>query len=317
MRGVNLAFEISAVLVAGPCRSRAQRVVDALCAQTVMESMEIIIVDLAPASIPRLKVNPEATVVYLSRPQIERWGQARAEAVGAAVSPIIAFIEDHCFPARNWAEKLIEAHRGPWAAVGYAFTNANPKSYLSRAALLARYGLFAHPTQRGPARYISGNNVSYKREILLQFRERLQTLLDIDFNLQEDLTRQQRPMFIEGQALAAHQNYNSLAGECRTGRPYCRLLAAHRARVSAWGKPRRLLYGVLSPLGAPLMRLARLVRSLRGRRLLWPAFVAGLPAILAMYVSDAMGESAGYLFGAGNAEREVLRYELETERDSA
>jgi len=38
--------------------------------------------------------------------------------------------------------------------------------------------------------------------------------------------------------------------------------------------------------------------------------------ISVMYISDAFGESAGYLFGTGEAEREVLRYELETERDS-
>jgi hypothetical protein len=34
-----------------------------------------------------------------------------------------------------------------------------------------------------------------------------------------------------------------------------------------------------------------------------------------MYFSDALGESAGYLFGIGKADREVIRYELETERD--
>ncbi len=28
---------------------------------------------------------------------------------------LVAFIEDHCFPARDWAEKLIEARVGPWA----------------------------------------------------------------------------------------------------------------------------------------------------------------------------------------------------------
>jgi len=37
--------------------------------------------------------------------------------------------------------------------------------------------------------------------------------------------------------------------------------------------------------------------------------------ITIMYLSDALGESAGYLFGIGEAQREVLRYELETERD--
>ena len=278
--------------------------------------MEIVIVDLVRESVARLKTTPEAAVVYLSRPGIERWGRARLEAVRAAGAPIVAFIEDHCFPAQDWAEKLIEAHAGPWAAVGYAFTNANPESYVSRAAMLARYGLFTHPARGGSARRLSGNNVSYKRDVLLPLGERLETLLDIDFNLHEELSRRGLPMFVEARALAAHQNYTSLAGECRAGWPYCRLLAAHRARVGPWGRPRRIVYGLLVPFGAPVVRLARLVHSLRGRGSLWPAFVAGLPMIMAMYLSDALGESAGYLLGAGKAERETLRYELETERGS-
>jgi Glycosyl transferase family 2 len=311
-----LTFEVSAAVVAGPCRSRVQRVVNALCAQTALQSMEIIIVDLAPSSVPRLTAASNATVVYLARSDITRWGQARMEAVKAARAPIIAFIEDHCFPARNWAERLIEAHEGPWAGIGYAFTNANPKSFVSRVAMLARYGMFVHPVRSGPARYISGNNVSYKRDILLGLGEGLEMLLDIDFNLQEELVRRNRGLFVEAGAIAAHQNYTSLRGECRTGRPYCRLLAAHRARVNAWGRLRRVLYGVLVPLGAPALRLTRLVRSLRRRRSLWTTFVFGIPMITVMYISDAFGEAAGYLFGIGEAEREVLRYELETERDS-
>jgi Glycosyl transferase family 2 len=307
-----LTFEVSAVVIAGPCRSRVQRVVDALCAQTALQSMEIIIVDLVPSSVP-LKTAADATVVYLLRSDITRWGQARMEAIKAARAPIVAFIEDHCFPRKTWAERLIEAHEGPWAAIGYAFTNANPRSFVSRVAMLARYGLFVHPVPGGPARYVSGNNVSYKRDILLGLDGDLEVLLDIDFNLQEELLTQKRKMFVEARAIAAHQNYTSLRGECRTGRPYCRLLAAHRARD--WGRQRRLFYGVLAPLAAPALRLLRLIYSLRGRRSLWATFVFGIPMIIVMYVSDALGESAGYLFGAGNAARDVLRYELETERD--
>jgi hypothetical protein len=277
--------------------------------------MEIIVIDLVPPEVRPLTVSAEASVVYLSRPGMNCWGKARAEAVRVARGPIVAFIEDHCFPQRTWAEKLIEAHRGPWAAVGYAFTNANARSYVSRAAMLARYGSFTHPAQRGPARYISGNNVSYKRDILLGLGERLEKLLDIDFNLQEELVRQSRQMFVEARAIAAHQNYTNLAGECRTGRPYCRLLAAHRADVGGWGRLRRLVYGLLVPFGAPAVRLARLAASLRSRRTLWWAFFSGLPMIVTMYFSDALGESAGYLFGIGKADREVIRYELETERD--
>src|SRR5262245_973276 len=170
-------------MVAGSQRYRAQRVVNALCAQTAVRSIEIIVVDLAPPSTPRLTAPPHVTFVYLSRPDIKQFGQARAVAVKAARSPIIAFTEDHCYPSRTWAEKLIAAHQGSWAAVGYAFTNANPKSYISRSSMLARYGLFAHPARGGPARFISGNNVSYKRDVVLQLGDRLDTLLDVDFNL--------------------------------------------------------------------------------------------------------------------------------------
>lgn len=273
-------------------------------------------VDLVPLSVPQLRAPSDSNLVYLSRPDICRWGQARAEAVKAARTPIIAFTEDHCFPSRTWAEMLIGAHRGSWAAVGYAFTNANPRSYISRSAMLARYGPFTHPAQGGPARCISSNNVSYKRDVLLDLGEKLETFLDIDFNLHEELLRQQRQLFVEAQALAAHQNYASLRGECRSGRPYCRLLAAHRARVNGWSVPQRWLYGLLTPLGAPAIRLARLIRSLRGRSPLWRTFVSSFPMIVIMYISDSLGESAGYLFGTGKAERDVLKYELETERDT-
>jgi hypothetical protein len=132
--------------------------------------------------------------------------------------------------------------------------------------------------------------------------------------VQELLRERGLPMCIEARALAAHQNYASLIGEWRTGHPYCRLMAADRARAHGWGRARRIAYGLAAPLAAPAVRLARLGRSLPGRRSLWPAFVAGLPAIVAMYAWDALGESLGYLLGPGNAERETLRWELETPR---
>jgi len=310
------APKLCAILIAGRCRGRSQRVLDALCAQSALASIEIVVVDLAAASSPPLELPKAAPLTYLRRPGIAHWGSARAEAVRTARAPVVAFIEDHCRPARDWAQALIEAHAGPWAAVGYAFTNANPRTFASRAGLLARYGLFAHPVASGPARYASGNNISYKRDALLALGARLEALLDIDFNLQEELRSQGLALYVEGRALAAHENYTSFAGECRAGRPYCRLLAAHRAEQGGWSAIRRTFYGVLTPFAAPALRLLRLASSLRSRPAHWPVFAVGLPWIAAMYVSDALGESAGYLLGAGRAASDVLTYELDTERDA-
>lgn len=305
---------LSAALIAGSCRERAQRVLDALSVQTAGSSMEVVVVDVAPAAVSPIVPQRAMAVTYLRRPGLSQWGRARAEAVRAARAPNVAFIEDHCYPSAQWAEALIEAHAGGRAAVGYAFTNANPDSWISRVALLARYGLFAHPVRSGPAAYISGNNVSYAKDVLLDLGDRLESYLDIDFNLHEALTRRGLGLFVEGRALAAHENYQTLAGECRAGRPYCRLLAARRAGMNGWGRPRRLVYGVLTPMAAPLLRLLRLARRLVRERSHWTTFVTGVPAIVVMYASDAVGESAGYLFGAGPAAGDVLTYELNTER---
>jgi hypothetical protein len=81
-----------------------------------------------------------------------------------------------------------------------------------------------------------------------------------------------------------------------------------------WGLPRRLIYALAVPLGAPALRLLRLAASLRERPSLRIPFIVSLPAIAVMYLSDAIGESLGYLLGAGGAERDIVRFELEAER---
>jgi hypothetical protein len=304
---------LSVVLVAGSQRARAARVLAALGAQTVAADLEVVVVDVAPVEIPPL-VTTGLRTRYVRRPGVDRWGAARAEGARAASAEVVAFIEDHCFPDPTWAEILIETHRGPWVAVGYAFTNANPETYVSRSSMMARYGAFAHPARRGPARYLSGNNISYKTRTLLELGPDLDRLLAVDFNLQELLARRGAPMFVEARALAAHQNFTSIIKEGRTGHPYCRVLAAWRADMQGWGAFRRIAYGVGAPLGAPVMRLARLLVGMAGRRALWPTVAAGLPVITVEYLFDATGESLGYLFGVGNAERETMRWELETDR---
>jgi hypothetical protein len=307
--------DLSVVMVAGAQRGRAQRVLDALAAQAARDRLEVIVMDIAQGAPAGLQPEPSLRSTAATRPDIRRWGQARAEGVRLARGDVVAFLEDHCFPQPDWAATLLEAYREPWAVVGYAFTNANPATYVSRASLLARYGQFVHPTARRRATLVSGNNVSYRRSLLLSFGDDLERLLTIDFNLQEILSRRGTPMLVEARALGAHQNYVSFLRDSVTGHWYCRLLAARRAESQRWTLGRRLLHGVGAPLGSPAIRLTRLLRSLRGRQTLWWDAVLGLPLIAAWYVTDALGESLGYLIGAGRAETEALRWELDEARE--
>ncbi|HEX7779660.1 MAG TPA: hypothetical protein VF424_10495, partial [Vicinamibacterales bacterium] len=138
----------------------------------------------------------------------------------------------------------------------------------------------------------------------------------IDFNLQEILGKRGFPLLVEGRARAAHQNHSNYVRDTITGHWYCRLLAARRAETQAWSLTRRLVHGVGAPLGSPAIRLARLLLSLRGRRPLWGRAAAAVPLIVGWYLTDALGESLGYLFGAGEAESRALRWELNEARES-
>jgi hypothetical protein len=305
---------LSAIVVVGACRKRAQRVVKALCAQTVVGSIEIIIMDLAPADAARLVVSPNAPVTYLSRPDIKLWSHGRAEGVQHARAPIVAFIEDHCFPAPNWAETLIETHKGLWAAVGYAFTNANPETYMSRASMINDYGVWLHPARRGPTASLPGHNISYKRDALLSVGDELEALLTPDFNLHQALRRRELVMFLESQALVAHENFTTLSALMSAHYTDCRLLGARRAEVESWKNLKRIFYGLAVLPGAPLLAMVRLLLSLRDRASLWPAVITALPVYALTRFWAAVGESAGSLFGLGNAERAMHRWELEIER---
>lgn len=58
--------------------------------------------------------------------------EARAAGIRQANAPVVAFVEDHSYPDPDWAERLIEAHRKLWAAVGpVMMVNANPATMIS------------------------------------------------------------------------------------------------------------------------------------------------------------------------------------------
>ena len=301
---------LSAVVVVGPRRARAQRVVDALWAQTAVDSIEVIIVDLAPPGVRPLRTPATVRVHYIRNPGAQAWSKARSDAVRQARAPVVAFLEDHCYPAPGWAQALIERYRSDWAAVGYAYTNANPDTYVSRAAMVNDYGFWMHPAPRGQMRLMPGNNISYRRELLSAFGADLEPLLTPDFGLQAALAARCLPMCLEPKAMAAHENWPSLGGLLRSNFNYSRFLGARRARTQSWGALRRLLYACLTPASSPVLGALRLFGSTRGRRSVAAQALAGLPVLLLTHFWSGIGEALGYVFGEGATEADLYHLEL-------
>src|SRR5205823_2114181 len=128
-----------------------------------------------------------------------------------ASAPVVVFCEDHAFPEPGWAVALIDAHRGPYAAVGPVIVNANPRSLISDADCLIGYGPWLHPSPGGEMSHLPGHNSSYKRASLLEYGDRLPSMLEAETVLHWDLRARGLRLYLEPRARLAHTNFAQAA----------------------------------------------------------------------------------------------------------
>jgi hypothetical protein len=302
---------LSVVLTAGPLRERAETVLREVAAQTVAGSIEVVVVDLANDAARGLTGPPGLAIINV--PAAGRSMEAgRADGVRRARAPIVALIEDHAHPAQDWAAALLDAHAGPWEAVGYAIDVSNPEGWVSRGALLTEYGTTTHPARRRRVPSLPSYNVSYKRDALLSFGGRLETLLASELEMRGAFASRGLRMLLEPRAVVAHESLPSLRGIAAANFACARRLGAGRA--GAWGWLRRGVWALGSPLSAPVVRAFRLMRALGARPQAWRRVPAALPVLTVAYAAEALGESVGYVGGSGEAAQAQWRWEMEIPR---
>ena len=308
--------ELSVITVTPNGLAAIERTLAALRAQTARERIELVVVaprDL-PADATRLQGFAATRLVNVG--PIESLGGAIAAGVRAATGTIVAYAEEHSYPDPNWAAALIERHRGPWTAVGWALKNANPDSGTSWAHLLADFGPGVAPVGSGERPVLPWHHVSYKREELVACGDRLKEMLEAEGMLHEHLLAGGRRLYLDGAIASRHLNVSRVGSNVRShffgGRGY----GSARARFGAWSPARRLAYALGFPF-VPVVRLWRLrpdVQRTRAgsgpRRWLFPMLALGLTVA-------AFGEAVGYLFGEGRTRQSRLPIELERERHLA
>jgi hypothetical protein len=289
-----------------------QRTLSHLSSQTARDELELVIVapsDASPGSW-RSELGDFRHVVLVEVESVEVMPAARAAGVRAATAPVVAFTETHCFPDPSWAAALIAAHRGPWAAVGPAIGNANPRRPTSWGNLFADYGPWTEPVASGAAEHLPGHNTSYKRSVLLRYGEDLDRALEAESVVHWQLTAQGHRLFLESAARTRHHNMTRALPAAVDRFHNNRLFGAARGR--GWSRMRRIAYAAGAPLMPPL-RVYRIVGDMRrtGRHSLLPR---ALPAIVVAVTASAVGEAMGYVAGRGDSYRRQSEYELHRER---
>jgi hypothetical protein len=283
-----------------------------LRAQSVRDRLEIVLVTASASAL-----GPDGgacaglhSVTVVEVADIYPFFQARAQGIRAAHAPIVLLGQGHAYLEPHHCEIVIRAHEGPWAAVGPALFNANPATITSWLALYMDHGSSVEPGHGGVVDHLPGVSSSYKRALLLEYGDGLESMMRSTERRHSDLRARGHQLYLEPAAKAfllnVSQPWTLVNERLITGRGYAGARAAH------WSRRRRLAYAIAFPL-IPLVRLPRILRGMRGA--LGPGLILrGLPVLGLSLVAGAVGEGVGYAFGMGDALRRANEMELHRER---
>jgi hypothetical protein len=299
---------LSVVLITPDSFETIRRTVKCLARQTVRDRIELVIVapEDARIDVDEALVAPLAGVRVIRMASLTPTGPGRAAGIRGASAPIVAFGEEHCFPSTTWAEALLAAHAEEVAAVGPAMHNANPDSIVSWADFLIGYGPWAAPIARHEPEYLPGHNSSYKRAVLVDYGEKLETLMEAETVLMWDLRGKGHRLVLEPAAQTAHTNFGLwsswLPVMFLNGRAFA------DTRSTGWPLVRRLVFVAASPI-IPLVRLGRTLGHARRLGRGAPFLARIIPTLTIGLVLDGIGQMAGYALGAGGAHAKLAAYE--------
>lgn len=223
--------------------------------------------------------------------------QMRALAIREAKSEAIAVIEDHVIVPRGWARSLLAALAAGEDIVGGAVENAATGTLLDWAAFLCEYSHCLPPLPAGPAEWLTGNNVAYRRALL----EKHLALLDAgqwENALHDALRAEGHLLVCRPEIVIGHKKHYTFWEYFSQRYLYARSYAG--ARVAGASPAKKLAMG-LAAFALPPLLFARTVSRILGKgahtEKLWPS----LPLIALFVLVWGAGEVIGYWLGAGDS----------------
>jgi|RhiMetdeSRZDD1v2_1073273.scaffolds.fasta_scaffold645173_1 hypothetical protein len=301
--------DLSAILNMVGDFASIQKTVRHLCSQTIRDRLEIVIIttpDKVPLALNAVLDRAGAWQV-VTIPEMPTAAAGWVAGIHQARAPVIVMCEDHSFPELNWAEALLDSHREHCAAVAPVVSNANPRSLISWANFLLCFLDWYSPEQHnGPVPAGPGHNTSYKRSVLLEYKD-LEEWLSSERVLHFDFAAKGRTILLNTRAATNHVNISLPGSYLAQSFLGGRLFGASRA--AKWSRMKAVIYALGFPLAAAI-RLSRILKVLnrRGKRQ-ESRFFAALPWILAGLVCHALGEALGYLGGVGNVRQRYMDFE--------
>ena len=268
---------------------------EAVREQAEARGAEIVLVDGSHGSDPMPdELGPTTRWIDMPGSDIS---EMRAQAYRVARAPLLAMTEDHVQAAPDWVEQIIRAHaeHPEAAAIGGGVRNGTPQHLIDWASFYAGHAPFMDPVPDGPAEYLSGINVSYKREPLLAALDvvgerAIETLIN------EQIKASGGVLLADSRLVVMHFQSRGVATTASLHYYAGRHFEGTRRSTSS-DAPMRVVRSAVLPLPRGAKRLATAVR--RGQPL--GRVIAAAPALLMLATAQGVGEIVGALKGPGRS----------------
>ena len=310
---------LSVVLVTVKGMPAIQRVLQFLSRQTIAERLQLIIIapdaeslDLQESSL--LSRFNSCTPVYVGA--IEDVDLSAAKSLPHARAPFITFLEDHAFPAPDWAERIVEtAHSGPWDAVGTRIENGNPGTVLSWANMLMSYGSWVAAEHAGTTTNIARHNSTFRKSTLeREYGSELPSMMGRDGGLLNDLLARGAIFYLTPDAHVEHLNPSTWRSTLQLRIGSGRLFASSRMKKEHWSFSKRLMYIMLGAaipfIRFRILREELLTSQTKANRIGWRAY----PALAVGVILDGIGQFLGHTIGPGNVKQKLAFFEISRAR---
>jgi hypothetical protein len=263
--------------------------------------LEVLVVDRLGGEVPGAVQARFPQVRVLPVPAGTPIPMMRHLAFQAATGDAVAVVEDHVLVPPGWGRQLLDGLGKGHDVVGGPIENAATGRLLDWATFLCEYSACLPPLPAGPAVWLPGNNIVYRRTVLEQFGA--VTAEGKWENRLHDAMRAAGVVLVCDPAIVVGHKKHFGFGEYLSQRYlYSRSYAG--ARVMGAPLVRRLATGAAGFLLPPLL-LLRIQRSLAAKGVGLGLRLKTFPFIAVFAVSWGLGEVVGYWFGAGDALEQV------------
>lgn len=221
----------------------------------------------------------------------------RSIGIKASKGDIIALLEDHCIPAKDWIQTILSNHQKGYPVVGGAVENSLVRGAIDWAVYFFEYSAFMNPVSEGTTTVLPGNNVSYSRSAMKYFEDLLEQ------NLWESIWHKR--LVRRGIVL-----YSSPAMIVYHNRPFrimrfWLLSFVHGSNYAVaslgYSNFKKLLWVILAVF-LPFILTFRVGRRVLGKQRYLKEFIKASPIILWFYIGWTAGELMGTLTGRAISE---------------